>query len=151
MDDTKSMVPYWVSRKPRWLLEVWSDDAQKDVCLYLQSKGQRRRKYGDWIPRKIAYALLRDLRDVQQVLTRIPPRPFLRLFRRRPDVFRECPDYTLRLWDRADDLHGSVTIHPALADNRWIVRLTRNETRLFVDDLSAALATLERLRQGTKP
>jgi hypothetical protein len=153
MEDNHSnvIVPYWVSRKPKWQLEVWSDDKHKDVFLFLESVGQRRRRFGDWLPRQVAPTLLRDLRDAQKVLAWSSPAPLswlFRLIRRKAVVFRGCPAYILKLWDPMGDLYGSVTIHPALANKRWILRLARKEARLFIDDLGAAVAMAEQIERG---
>ena len=153
MDDTVNdvIVPYWTTRKAKWLLEVWSNETHSYVSLHLESKGQYFRRYGDTLPRRIAYALLRDLRDAQKLLTWSPQNRLVWFFLRSPTLFRQCPDYALRLWDPHGNQYGSVTIHPALVKHRWILRLTRSDARLFVDDLAAAVAIAERLEKGSLP
>ena len=156
MEDEKdnSFVPKWVSQRRRWRLEVWSGDEPGSVQLFLESTGQRRQVYADWIPLRIADSLVRDLRDVGKVLAIRRLSSFATLLkpsRARREIFRQNSDYKLMVWDERGGRYGSVTIHPALTKDRWIIRLGKEHVWQFVDDLAAAVSVAQRFTTHRRP
>ena len=152
MDDTSKnlILPQWMSRRHKWQLELWSDKQDK-VNLYVETTGKRGKRFSGWLQRDIARALLQDVRDAQKLLI---PRPrslgarFLARLTKRKEVFRASPDYTLVFWGEKDRRFQSLTIHPAMLKDPWLLCLQGQEAQEFADDLRSAIVMAEHVEEG---
>jgi hypothetical protein len=141
----------WTRQRPKWRLEVLADDDSRapDACLFLETRGQRNRRYSDTLSFFVARTLADDL---ARCVPRLKGRPRGWLGRHCPWLYTSQPchsrkHYWLELLRKSSVRQfSSVTVHSRRTPNTWLLELSNREASQFVIDLTEAVEEIERRR-----